>query len=72
MVTLMLSMLPSLLVDPLQCEITIKAMLLLIKVHRGPLSADTTNLLHFEKLQESAFDSIKKFRVICLVSYFIF
>ncbi|XP_014292016.1 WD repeat-containing protein 3 [Halyomorpha halys] len=62
MVTLMLSILPSLLTDPLQSEMAVKAMLLLIKVHHSPLSADTTNLPLFEKLQETAFESIRKFR----------
>lgn len=55
--------------EPLQSEMATKAMLLLIKVHHGPLSADPTNLPQFEKLEETAFESIRKFRVNFLCFY---
>lgn len=62
MVSFLFTLLPDLLMEPTMSEVASKCLVLLIKVHLGPVSVDTAHISHIEKLKETAFESIKRFR----------
>lgn len=62
-----MTLLPQLLATPLTCEIAMKTMLLLLKVHHGPITSDTSKIRLLEKIQNSALDAVTTFRVIILL-----
>ncbi|XP_014254086.1 WD repeat-containing protein 3 [Cimex lectularius] len=62
LVTFMMELLPKLLSNPLTTEVACKTVLLLLKVHNGPITADIAKFQMIEKIQEPAMATIKQFK----------
>uniref|UniRef100_A0A069DXE8 Putative wd40-repeat-containing subunit of the 18s rrna processing complex n=1 Tax=Panstrongylus megistus TaxID=65343 RepID=A0A069DXE8_9HEMI len=61
-VSFLMTLLPQLLAAPLTCEIAAKTLLLLLKVHHGPVTSDTSKIELLEKIETTAMEAVTTFR----------